>query len=130
MTMGSLVGMMIAVLLGHEVGGEEDEHGSLDDLERALRRVSNCLSSGSEEDDSQEGSPDASSDISHSRAFQQVAGHASALSGDGEDIQDIGPEGNSPKDEGWGSSDGPSNAWPEEQGELETIAEEVELVVK
>ncbi|GFS08009.1 monocarboxylate transporter 12 [Elysia marginata] len=128
MTLGSLVGMLIAVLLGHEVGGEEDEHGSLDDLERALRRVSNCMSSGSEEDENQPGSPDATSEIS-----RQTSGQAKLESGaDKEDVSDSCQETNPPKDEGLGNGDGPtlSSTWPEEQGELETIDEEVENAVK
>ncbi|RUS78615.1 hypothetical protein EGW08_013621 [Elysia chlorotica] len=120
MTLGSAVGMLIAVLLGREVGGDEDEHGSLDDLERALRRVSNCMSSGSEDEDIQPGTPDACSDYSRSHR-----GQGGSLPAD-ENIQDKGQETDCAHQEGWKYSE----AWHDEQGELETIAEEVEQTVK
>ena len=129
MTLGSVVGMLIAVLLGREVGGEEDEQGSLDDLERALRRVSNCMSSDSDDEDLPPGSPEECSDISRSRPSRYTTGMAKTEPGDGEDIPDAVQEGTSPKDESWVASGSPSNPWPEEQ-ELETIDEEVEHPIK
>lgn len=127
MAAGSAVGMLIAVLLGHEVGGVEDDHGSLDDLERALRRVSNSMSSDSEDEENHLVPPDASSDISRPKS---TSGAVKVETGNREDIAESGQASSSPKNEGWGHGhghgDGLNNVWPEEQGELETIDEEVE----
>ncbi|GFN88591.1 monocarboxylate transporter 12 [Plakobranchus ocellatus] len=139
MTLGSILAMMIAVVVGREVGGIDDEQGSLDDLERALRRVSNCLSSdGSDDEDSQHGSPEASSDLSRTRAShltQAAMPYPQTQAGqDGEDkraahwVEDgqdsVGFElPNISKEEGKGISGSPSNMWFEDQ-ELETIQEE------